>query len=93
MAIGNEPRTAEAMREPQNRVSALMRSLMVPTGIVFIGPEDMKIPKKNRRQAAAAYKARVTAERTSMMLQGVVRVLQCRLHSGKGPLPFASLAR
>jgi hypothetical protein len=43
MAMGNEPRTAEAMRDPQNRVSALIRSLTVPTGMVFIGPEDMKM--------------------------------------------------
>jgi hypothetical protein len=43
MAIGNEPKTAEAMRDPQNRVSALIKSLTVPTGMVFIVPEDMKI--------------------------------------------------
>ena len=43
MATGNEPRTAEAMSEPQNRVSALIISLTTPTGMVFIEPEDMKI--------------------------------------------------
>jgi len=31
------------MRDPQNRVSALIRSLTVPTGMVFIGPDDIKI--------------------------------------------------
>jgi hypothetical protein len=42
-AMGKDPRTAEDISDPQNRVSALMRSLTVPTGMVFIGPEDMKI--------------------------------------------------
>ena len=37
--MGNEPKTAEAIRDPQNNVSALIRSLTVPTGIVFIGPD------------------------------------------------------
>ena len=41
--MGKEPRTADAINEPQNSVSALIRSLTVPTGIVFIDPEDIKI--------------------------------------------------
>jgi hypothetical protein len=31
------------MSEPQKRTSALIRSLTTPTGMVFMGPEDMKI--------------------------------------------------
>ena len=41
--MGKDPITAEAIRDPQNSVSALIRSLTVPTGMVFMGPEDMKI--------------------------------------------------
>ena len=40
MATGNEPKTAEDMSDPQNKVSALIRSLTVPTGMVFMGPEE-----------------------------------------------------
>ncbi len=33
----------KAIKDPQNRVSALMRSLTVTTGIVFMEPDDMKM--------------------------------------------------
>ena len=42
-ATGTDPSSADAIRDPQNSVSALMRSLTVPTGMVFMSPEDMKI--------------------------------------------------
>jgi hypothetical protein len=42
-AMGKDPKTAEAISAPQNKVSALIRSLTVPTGMVFMEPEDMKI--------------------------------------------------
>ena len=42
-ATGTDPSSAEAIRDPQKRVSALIKSLTVPTGMVFMSPEDMKI--------------------------------------------------
>ena len=59
--MGNDPSTAEAMSDPQNRVSALIRSLTVPTGMVFIDPEDIKI-KAYRNSFQQRVKQKMPAE-------------------------------
>ena len=61
--MGKDPKTAEAMSAPQNKVSALIRSLTVPTGIVFIGPDDIKI-KAYRNSFQQRVKQKIPAERS-----------------------------
>ena len=60
--MGKDPRTADAMRAPQNKVSALIRSLTVPTGMVFMGPDDIKI-KAYKNSFQQRVKQKIPAER------------------------------
>ena len=61
-ATGTDPRRAEAISDPQNSVSALIRSLTVPTGMVFMSPEDMKI-NAYRNSFQQRVKQKIVAER------------------------------
>ena len=85
-ATGKDPKTAEAMSAPQNRVSALIRSLTVPTGMVFIGPEDMKI-RAYRNSFQHRVKQKIPAERRPGTERG--RTMRTRIWMREQPSAMA----
>src|SRR5659263_218826 len=65
-----EPSTADAISAPHWNTSDRMRSLTVPTGIVFMVPEDMKI-SAYRNSFHDRVKENIPAERMPGMASGM----------------------